>query len=111
MRTENVYCDLCKKMTTSEGNEIEKLNGFSVEIGYSKGGWGSRRDFIRSQSIEVCNDCFKTLEDKSIELSNVILKCKNKNTDSMKPTLISIIIAILLAPFEWVETFKNYHNG
>lgn len=76
MRTENIYCDYCKKMTTSEGVKKEKLHGFLVELGYSLGGWGMRRDFVGAHTVELCNDCFCKVQKKSKELADTISECK-----------------------------------
>lgn len=78
MRTENIYCDYCGKLTTSENFLKEKLNGFCIEIGYSKGGWGSRTDFVPKQSVEICDECFGKVGIKSNEFLNLIRSLKLK---------------------------------
>jgi len=39
MRTENIYCDYCQKMTNSEDEKKESLKGCCVGVGNSLGGW------------------------------------------------------------------------
>lgn len=62
MKTENVYCDYCKKKTTDSGKLIHRINGFTATLGYSIGGWGTRRDFIKDHTVEICDDCFSEIE-------------------------------------------------
>lgn len=60
----------------------EKKNGFCLVIGYSRGGWGERRDFIRHDvgspndephySSEICDLCFNAIEKKVIELRELM---------------------------------------
>lgn len=78
MRTENIYCDYCQKMTTSEGKKKESLNGFFVEVGYSMGGWGSRSNFVEKQSVEICDDCFGKVKEKANELKDAIKACRKR---------------------------------
>lgn len=72
MKTENLYCDCCKKKTTDEGIKKESLNGFFIEAGYSTGGWGSRKDWIARTTIEVCDECFGTIKNKVQEMKDTI---------------------------------------
>jgi hypothetical protein len=60
------HCDLCKKEFNND------KNGFCIEIGYSKGGWGSRQDFIPKRAMDVCTNCFKQLEEKAIHMDGLI---------------------------------------
>lgn len=63
MKKYTEHCDLCEE-------ELTNKNGFCIEIGYSKGGWGKRRDLVSKETIEVCLDCFKPLEKKQMNLMN-----------------------------------------
>lgn len=53
-------CPICKKIYPDEGKTIDGLVvrlEYEIEVGYSNGGWGSRRDAI-DFSEEVCGKCF-----------------------------------------------------
>jgi hypothetical protein len=76
MKTTNLYCDFCKKITTQEDKKLEPLHGFRVELGYSRGGWGSRQDFVRPQSAEICSECFGKVEVKAREMEATIANCR-----------------------------------
>ena len=78
MRTENIYCDYCKKMTTAEGVKKETLHGSLVELGYSLGGWGNRRNFVNPHTVEICTDCFNSVKKKADELAQAIKDCQKK---------------------------------
>ena len=78
MKTENLHCDYCGKTTTYMGVAKEPLHGFVVELGYSKGGWGERRDFVSEHKVELCTDCFGIVRDKSILLADAISFCRMK---------------------------------
>ena len=60
------HCDLCEK----EFNHNK--NGFCIEIGFSKGGWGSRQDFTPKRTMEVFTTCFKKLEEKAMQMDELI---------------------------------------
>jgi hypothetical protein len=75
MRTENVHCDFCRKLTTEQNVKKESINGFFVEIGYSINGWGNRKNFIDKISVEICNECFSSVSIKVEELNKTIKKC------------------------------------
>lgn len=75
-------CPICSKIVSLEKNgrteKLEQVNGICwSDIGYSIGGWGSRRDFIHSFSGEVCTDCFTALKTKINEFKEVIQQRKN----------------------------------
>ena len=76
MRTGNIRCDYCKKLTTIEGKRKEYVHGFAVELGYSSGGWGKRKDFTPPHSVEICTECFDKVEAAAQNLVNVIDQCK-----------------------------------
>lgn len=40
----------------------KKVEGFCVELGYSRGGWGQRRNFVSPFSGEICPKCWAALE-------------------------------------------------
>ena len=82
MKESIIRCHICSKITALEKNgkeqKIEQVHGICWDkIGYSIGGWGSRRDFIHGFSGEVCNDCFTALKTKINELKEVIDQRKN----------------------------------
>lgn len=77
MKTQNVYCDYCKKKTTSDDKKIEETHGLVIEAGYSKNGWGDRKDFFKKQQVEVCTECFDETGFKIAELCNEIYKRKS----------------------------------
>ena len=69
MKRETIHCDACEKQVKGYGD----FSGFCIEIGYSTSddirdtnGWGYRRNLM-DRSIEVCDNCFKKLMDKSEE--------------------------------------------
>jgi hypothetical protein len=75
-------CSICSKIVSLEKNGrteiLEQVNGICwSDIGYSIGGWGTRRNFIYSFSGEVCNHCFTALKTKINELKEVIQHRKN----------------------------------
>ena len=72
MKTENIYCDYCGKRTTEDNIKKEQVNGFSIKAGYSIGGWGRYNDFMTEQSVEICDECFKKVRDKILELRTLI---------------------------------------
>lgn len=72
MKRYTEHCDLCGKEFNND------KNGFFIEIGYSKGGWGDRKDFVAPKSLEVCTCCFKTLEVGAILIKDAISDLRNK---------------------------------
>jgi hypothetical protein len=72
MKIEHVCCDYCHRVVETNGKKIYNHNGFCLEIGYSLGGWGSRRDFIPKQSLILCEDCFVDVKAKVEELNQTI---------------------------------------
>lgn len=64
------HCDLCEKEFEND------KNGFCLEIGYSKGGWGIRQDFTPKRTMEVCNNCFKELKEKAMQLDETIRRLR-----------------------------------
>ena len=76
MKTENIYCDFCKKKTTDDGKKVANVNGFVATVGYSLNGWGSRKDFVDQSKVEICDDCFKEVETASKNLMGTINKLK-----------------------------------
>lgn len=81
MKKTNIYCDYCNKITTEADVKIEKLNGFHVEIGYSLGGWGGRKNFVDKQTVEICNECFDKVKSKSKDLQRTIDYLKDSHSD------------------------------
>ena len=76
MKESIIRCPICSKITALEKNErtqkIEQVHGICWDkIGYSLGGWGSRKNFIQEFSGEVCCDCFTALKTKINELKEV----------------------------------------
>lgn len=80
MKTTNHRCDFCRKLTTEEGVKKEALHGYTYQLGYSIGGWGSRRDFIPPQSAEICSQCFAKVKEKSEALACTINGLKGNYT-------------------------------
>lgn len=70
MKKYTEHCDLCEKEFEND------KNGFCLEIGYSKGGWGSRQDFTPKRSMEVCDICFKELEQKAMQIDETIRRLR-----------------------------------
>jgi len=62
------HCDLCEIEFSLETGK----NGFCATIGYSKNGWGNRRDFVRRMSGEFCDSCFSKLAKPSKKLRKVL---------------------------------------
>lgn len=60
-------CDICgHPLQSADGRDGAKRTymrkeGLVIEIGYSRGGWGYRRDAVKF-SGEVCGECFDTAE-------------------------------------------------
>lgn len=83
-----IRCPICGKIVALEKGfrtqKLEQVNGICwKDIGYSIGGWGSRRNFMREFSGEVCKDCFNALESKINELKEVFDKRKNSCEDGV----------------------------
>lgn len=76
MITHNKYCDYCEKPIKLENKQVQKENGFTICIGYSRGGWGKRKDFVRDHSVEICDPCFELVEKKAKEMKELIAKLK-----------------------------------
>ena len=72
MRKYTEHCDLCEKEITKESGR----EGFCLDLGYSRGGWGRRGDFIPKFSGEICNECFEPIKKKSEELCKTINNLK-----------------------------------
>ena len=72
MRTENLHCDLCRKTTTDAGKKLEPLHAICLSLGYSLGGWGSRRNWTPERNYEVCGDCFRKVQEKAQSLAQTI---------------------------------------
>lgn len=69
------HCDYCENQV-----EEKELNGFCVEIGYSReatSGWGRRRDFIPKHAVEICGVCFDKVKLESEKLSELIKQLKS----------------------------------
>lgn len=83
MKTEIEQCPICEKVLSIKKGDNkttkEKKHGVTWEFGYSNGGWGSRKDFMPSQSMEVCTACFDTIKDKVEELKSAINNRKGLN--------------------------------
>lgn len=65
-------CDFCKKPITKESGK----NGFCAELGYSIGGWGTRRDVLTPFSVEVCDNCFGQLKKAADEFAAKVTPLK-----------------------------------
>jgi hypothetical protein len=63
MKITREYCDFC----TTEITKDSGTNGFCIEIGYSKGGWGHRQDFIPNKQVEICDKCFNKVKAESVK--------------------------------------------
>ena len=72
MKIYTEVCCLCK-IEIGKGTGNSK-NAFCSEIGYSLGGWGFRKDFVKKMNMEVCGKCFEQLKEKSIALNDTINK-------------------------------------
>lgn len=88
MKETIIRCPVCNKVVAIEGptkkEKIEPVNGICwSDIGFSKGGWGSRENFIQSFSREVCISCFDQLSEKIVDLRNVYSSLKNSNYNSV----------------------------
>lgn len=59
-------CDLC-------GSVMTEKNGLTIEIGYSKGGWGQRRNWL-NWSGEVCPECFDVARVQTRTFRDTVLK-------------------------------------
>lgn len=73
-------CDLCERPL--EGyhprlgiRSLEPKQGLVVTIGYSDGGWGSRRNHINF-SGEVCLDCYNAVMGDVEQMSQTITKLR-----------------------------------
>ncbi|MAL99453.1 MAG: hypothetical protein CL583_13505 [Alteromonadaceae bacterium] len=62
-------CELCGKPMSVHSNRVEMpkdfktygKNGLIIDMGYSIGGWGYRRDAV-SFGEEVCDECFEAAQ-------------------------------------------------
>jgi len=73
------HCDYCEKEFNND------KNGFKVEIGYSTGGWGSRRDYVHNKSVEICNKCFSSVTVKVLEMDKCIQELKGDSGSFSRP--------------------------
>lgn len=67
MKEELIRCPICEVVVgTKEGareERFEPVHGICWSgMGYSLGGWGSRQDFGRDFTGEVCSHCFTNLK-------------------------------------------------
>lgn len=76
MWKQNKYCDYCEKPIKIENKKVENENGFTICIGYSRKGWGNRKDFVRDHAVEICDSCFAQVEKKAKEMKSLIAKLK-----------------------------------
>lgn len=76
MKTENIYCDFCECLCKENKKRIIGLNGFKVELTYSLGGWGSAKHFTPTREVEICDNCFNKVSEKSKEMSELIKSLK-----------------------------------
>ena len=93
MKKYTEHCDFCEKEFDND------KNGFCVKIGYSKGGWGNRSDFVKNTSGEICDGCFLRVSKLSIEMNELIHEL------NQKPKGMSIKDAMLehqKKPFFWI---------
>ena len=72
------YCDFCGK----EFNHDK--NGFTIQVGYSKGGWGNRKDIIPKSDYEICNECLKKLSKQVAVIKNILLSSYSRNKKKQK---------------------------
>jgi len=59
-------CDLC-------GSVMTEKNGLVIQVGYSKGGWGQRRNWL-NWSGEVCPECFELARVQTKTLRDTVLR-------------------------------------
>lgn len=72
-----IRCPICEKIVALQRGystqKIERVNGLCWdEFGYSLGGWGSHKNFMRSFRGEVCEECFQIIKIKIDELQQTI---------------------------------------
>lgn len=75
-KSTNKYCDFCKKVLVEHDKKVDNENGFSATVGYSVGGWGSRKDFVPQLNVEICDSCFSSVSVASKELARTIKSLK-----------------------------------
>lgn len=80
MKKYTLHCDYCDKEITEKSD----LNGFKIELGFSLGGWGNRRNFIDIHSVEICNACFKHVEELGINFHKTIRNLRQKRFNNIK---------------------------
>lgn len=71
-------CDCCNLPLEEGSQKLNKYNGLCIEIGYSIGGWGDRRNFIK-KSMELCIPCYDKLTPHIASLDDAISKIKKVN--------------------------------
>lgn len=67
------HCDFCDNEFK---NKLDK-NGFCIELGYSLGGWGSRKDFTNEGVYEICTNCFKKVKEKAQDIDKTIYELRH----------------------------------
>ncbi len=51
MKCDNCRCDINTKIR-------HKYTPIIIEVGYSEGGWGSRKDLIDKDTFDLCDKCY-----------------------------------------------------
>lgn len=79
MRRHTEHCDFCDKLLKdSNGVQVATKHGFTGTLGYSIGGWGSRQNFLKVESVEICDECFQPVKKASEKLANIIEQQKTR---------------------------------
>lgn len=93
MTKETTICDLCDKQVQirktgwrwgrknsekpmTEKNMIQKYWGIAIELGFSENGWGSRMNLIERSTYEICDDCYKVIQPKMLDIRDTINKLR-----------------------------------
>lgn len=69
-------CELCgiplDGYLNGSYQKMADYNGLCVEVGYSVGGWGYRKDHIRKFSGEVCIPCYEAVMPAVVALRDAL---------------------------------------
>jgi hypothetical protein len=82
-------CPVCSKITSIESGGIKQKEIAAVhgicwkDVGYSINGWGSRKDFLKDFSGEVCTECFAEINLKMKELQDILDKRRGSCRDEI----------------------------